>query len=242
VPFSERDTVFFGAGVERTSILEGTFLPTAYKDYVDVFGISSTAVPLTVGWARDNRDSALVPTVGVLQRATSEMSVGGEVRYIRGTYQYQQFFPITKQYNFAFNGDLALGQGTEGKAYPIFKNFYGGGLGSVRGFSPGSLGPKDPTTQVSLGGNKRVSANFEFQAPFPGTGNDRTLRMYSFFDIGNVFASNEAVEFSEFRSSLGVGVSWISPLGPLRLEFATPVRSFEGDRIQNVQFQIGTSF
>ncbi len=242
VPFSERDTVFFGAGVERTTIVTGTFLPTAYQDYANVFGLSSTAVPLTVGWARDNRDSALVPTVGVLQRATSETSVGGEVRYIRGTYQYQQFFPITKQYNFAFNGDLALGQGTDGKAYPIFKNFYGGGLGSVRGFSPGSLGPKDPTTQVSLGGNKRVSANFEFQAPFPGTGNDRTLRMYSFFDIGNVFASNEAVEFSEFRSSLGVGVSWISPLGPLRLAFATPVRSFEGDRIQNVQFQIGTSF
>jgi len=199
-------------------------------------------VPLSVGWARDSRDSALVPTRGILQSAGGDWSVGGEVRYIRLTYGYQQFLPITKQYTFAFNGNVGVGAATEGKSYPLFKNFYGGGLGSVRGFSPGSLGPKDPTTLVALGGTKRLNANFELQAPFPGTGNDRTLRMYGFVDTGNVYGVNESVDFNQLRASAGVGISWISPVGPLRLAFASPIRSFEGDRIQNIQFQIGTSF
>lgn len=242
IPFTERDTVYFGVGVERTTIVPGTYLPTAYQNYADQFGYASTGVPLSVGWARDSRDSALVPANGVFQRANAEWSAGGEVRYVRGTYQYQQYVPLTKQYTFAFNGDLALGQGVDGRPYPLFKNYYGGGLGSVRGFQAGSLGPRDASTGLVLGGPKKVNFNFELQAPFPGAGNDRTLRMYGFVDMGNVYGADEAISFSDFRASAGVGISWISPMGPLRLAFATPIRSFDGDRMQSIQFQIGTTF
>lgn len=242
VPVTERDTVYLGAGVERTTIVPGSYLPVAYSNYANEFGYASNGVPLTAGWARDNRDSALVPTSGNFQRATAEWSVGGEVRYIRGTYQYQHYVPLSKKYTFAFNGDLGWGQATEGKTYPIFKNYYGGGLGSVRGFEAGSLGPRDATSGLVLGGPKKVNLNFEFQAPFPGVGNDRTLRMYGFVDTGNVFGADESITFDQFRSSVGVGISWISPMGPLRLAFATPLRKFDNDRIQNIQFQIGTSF
>jgi len=164
------------------------------------------------------------------------------VRYLRGTYQYQQFFPLTKQYTFAFNSDLAYGVGIDGRPYPLFKNFYGGGLGSVRGFQAGSLGPRDPVTDLAFGGAKKINFNLEMQAPFPGAGNDRTLRMYSFLDMGNVYGPDEPIDFSLFRASVGVGISWISPIGPLRLAFATPIRTFDGDRIQSIQFQIGTTF
>ena len=242
IPFTERDTVYLGGGIERTTIVPGTNLPQAYQDYADQFGYASTAIPLTVGWARDNRDSALVPTSGHFQRATAEWSVAGEVRYVRGTYQYQHYVPLTKQYTFAFNGDLALGQATEGRSYPLFKNFYGGGLGSVRGFEAGSLGPRDPVTGLPYGGPKKVNFNFELQAPFPGAGNDRTLRIYGFVDTGNVYGPDEPIDFGQFRASGGVGISWISPVGPLRLAFAKPLRSFDGDRIQSIQFQIGTTF
>ncbi len=242
VPLTERDTIYLGVGVERTTIVQGTYLPTRYQEYANKFGYASTGIPLTAGWARDDRDSALVPTSGNYQRATAEWSAGGEVRYIRGTYQYQQFIPLTKQYTFAFNGDLALGQGIDGKDYPLFKNFYGGGLGSVRGFEAGSLGPRDATTGLVLGGAKKVNLNFEFQAPFPGAGNDRTLRLYGFVDTGNVYGADETIQVDQFRSSAGIGISWISPMGPLRLAFATPLRKFDNDRIQNLQFQIGTTF
>lgn len=242
IPFTERDTVYLGAGVERTTILPGTYLPVAYQSYADQFGYASTAVPLTLGWGRDNRDSALVPSSGNLQRATAEWSTFGEVRYIRGTYSYQHYLPLTKQYTFAFNTDLALGQGIDGRPYPLFKNFYGGGLGSVRGFEAGSLGPRDAATGLTYGGPKKVNFNFELQAPFPGAGNDRTLRLYTFVDTGNVYGPDDPIDPANFRASAGFGISWISPMGPLRLAWATPIRRFDGDRIQYLQFQIGTTF
>lgn len=242
IPFTERDTVYVGAGVERTTILPGTYLPVAYQSYADQFGYASTAVPLTLGWGRDNRDSALVPSSGNLQRATAEWSTFGEVRYIRATYSYQHYLPLTKQYTFAFNTDLALGQGIDGRPYPLFKNFYGGGLGSVRGFEAGSLGPRDAATGLTYGGPKKVNFNFELQAPFPGAGNDRTLRLYTFVDTGNVYGPDDPIDPANFRASAGFGISWISPMGPLRLAWATPIRRFDGDRIQYLQFQIGTTF
>ncbi len=242
VPFTEIDTVYFGAGVERTKIVPGTQLPAAYVTYANQFGFTSDGVPLTVGWARDSRDSALVPTSGRFQRINAEWGVGGDTRYVSGSYQYQQYIPLNKQYTLAFNGDIAWGKGLSGRPFPLFKNFYGGGLGSVRGFEQGSLGQIDTTTGGSLGGNKKVNLNFEVLTPFPGAGNDRTLRMFAFVDVGNVFGESQPVRWNEMRASTGVGISWISPVGPLRLAFATPIRKFTGDKIQTVQFQIGTSF
>ena len=242
VPFTETDTVYFGAGAESTKIIPGTNLPSAYVTYANQFGYTSTTVPLTLGWARDSRDSALVPTTGVFQRVSGEWGIAGDARYITSSYQYQQYFALSKQYTFAFNGDIGAGKGLAGLPYPLFKNFYGGGLGSVRGFEQGSLGVKDAVTNASLGGTKKFNLNFELLAPFPGAGNDRTLRVYSFFDIGNVFGANQPIRLNDMRSAAGVGISWISPVGPLRLAISRPVRKFAGDKIQNVQFQIGTSF
>lgn len=242
VPFTETDTVFFGAGAERVKVKEGDQLPEAYRDQ------SGTYLPATIGWARDNRDSALVPTEGRLQRLNSEFGLGGDRRYAKLTYQFQQYLPITRQYTFAFNTELGVGKGLGGKPFPVLRNFYGGGLGSVRGFEQGTLGPTSAvigsTTgeTVNIGGARNIVFNAEFIAPFPGAGNDRTLRWFAFIDAGNVYGESESVDFSKMRSSVGIGLSWISPVGPLRFALANPVRKFSGDRIQKFQFQIGTSF
>jgi len=148
---------------------------------------------------------------------------------------------LNKQFTFAFNGEAGWGKGQGGRPFPVFKNFYSGGLGSVRGFEQGTLGPRD-VTGSSIGGPKKVTLNAEIIAPFPGAGNDRTLRMFGFFDAGNVFGETEKLDFGQLRASVGIGLSWISPIGPLRLAVANPVRKFAGDRIQKLQFQIGTSF
>ncbi|ABM32415.1 outer membrane protein assembly factor BamA [Paracidovorax citrulli] len=241
IPFSETDTVFFGGGLENTRIKLGTNIPAAYLAYANTYGSSSTAIPLTVGWSRDDRDSALAPNSGRYQRLNSDWSVAGDARYVRANYQFQQYVPLNKKFTLAFNSELGWGKGLNGRPYPVFKNFYSGGLGSVRGFDQGTLGPRD-VTGASLGGPKKVTLNAEFIAPFPGAGNDRTLRVFTFVDAGNVFGEDEKVSFSDMRVSAGLGLSWISPLGPLRLAFAQPVRKFAGDRIQKLQFQIGTSF
>ena len=241
VPFSETDTVFFGGGLEQTRIKPGTNIPAAYLVYADRYGASSSAVPLTIGWSRDSRDSALAPNSGRYQRLNSEWSVGGDARYVRANYQYQQYVPLNKKFTVAFNGELGLGKGIGGRPFPVFKNFYSGGLGSVRGFDQSTLGPRD-VTGASLGGPKKVTLNAELIAPFPGAGNDRTLRVFTFIDVGNVYGDGQPIRFNEMRASAGVGISWISPLGPLRLAYAKPLRKFAGDRIQELQFQIGTSF
>jgi outer membrane protein insertion porin family len=241
IPFSELDTVFFGGSLERTTIKPGTNIPAAYLAYAEEFGFTSNAAPLSIGWSRDSRDSAIAPTAGRYQRVAGEMGLFADARYVRANYQFQQFIPLNKQFTLAFNGEAGWGKGLNGRPFPVFKNFYSGGLGSVRGFDQGTLGPKDVTGSV-IGGPKKITLNAELLTPFPGAGNDRSLRMFGFVDAGNVFGENEKMQLSELRSSVGVGLSWISPIGPLRLAAALPIRKFAGDRIQKLQFQIGTSF
>ncbi|MFZ9598228.1 MAG: BamA/TamA family outer membrane protein, partial [Schleiferiaceae bacterium] len=228
--------------LEQTSIRPGNNLPNAYVEYMQQFGYTSTSLPFTVGWARDGRDSALVPTQGILQRFNSDLSASGDARYVRTNYQIQQYTPLTKKYTLALNADLGWGQGLSNRPYPLFKNYFVGGLGSVRGFQQSTLGPSDSTNSLYLGGPKKIVLNAELMAPFPGAGNDRTLRLYGFYDAGNVFGDNEKFTLNDLRSSVGAGISWVSPMGPLRLAVANPINKVSGDRIQRLQFQIGTSF
>jgi len=242
VPFSEIDTVYFGANLEQTSIRPGNNLPNAYVEYMQQFGYTSNSLPLTIGWARDGRDSALVPTRGILQRFNSDLSASGDARYVRTNYQIQQYTPLTKKYTLALNADLGWGQGLSNRPYPLFKNYFVGGLGSVRGFQQSTLGPSDSTNSLYLGGPKKIVLNAELMAPFPGAGNDRTLRLFAFTDVGRAFGENEKINLNELRSSIGVGLSWISPMGPLRFSYALPMKRQVADKIQRLQFQIGTSF
>jgi outer membrane protein insertion porin family len=244
LPVTENDTVYVGVGAEKIRIIEGTLLPAVYQDFANEFGYSSVAVPLTIGWSRDTRDSALVPSTGRVLRANGEWSIGGDLRYARGTAQYQQFIPISRKVTAAFNSEIALGAGTGNTTYPVFKNYYAGGLGSVRGFEQGSLttAAQRAGGLTATGGTKRVNFSAEVLTPLPGGGNDRTLRVYGFVDAGGVYGANESVQFGDMRSSYGVGISWISPVGPLRLAFARPITKFDGDKIQGLQFQIGTTF
>ncbi|HYC42951.1 MAG TPA: outer membrane protein assembly factor BamA [Noviherbaspirillum sp.] len=251
VPFSEVDTVFFGAGIERTEVQTYTGVPgfndspELYKRYVADFGngtdATTTSFPLTAAWQRDSRDSALVPTVGRYQRVNVEFAPAGSLKYYRAMYQHQWFRPLFRSVTLALNGEIDYGRGLGGRPYPIFKNFYAGGIGSVRGYEGSSLGPRalngDP-----LGGTSRIIANAELQFPFPGSGNDRTLRWFTFFDAGNVFAEGAKMNVSDLRYAVGAGISWVSPIGPLKLSYGVPLNSKAGDRKQNFQFQLGTGF
>jgi outer membrane protein insertion porin family len=247
VPFSEFDTVFFGLGFERTD-LQGSQLPSQYSLYVAQFGRVSNTIPLTIGWARDQRDSALTPTAGKYKRAKLETGIAGDTRFMRADLQYQQYFPVPvfSKLSLGLNAELGYGHGIEGRPYPAFKNFYGGGLGSVRGFEQGSLGQVD-TTGAYIGGNKRMNVNANLYFPVPGSGNDKSLRVFAFADAGNVWWDKSPIDYqipggNPIRASAGFGLSWISPVGPLQLSYGIPLRSKSDDKIQRFQFQIGTAF
>jgi len=241
VPFSEYDTVFFGIGAERTEIKGAQALPNSYFLYREAFGETSSSVPLTIGWARDNRDSALVPTAGRYMRVNLDYAPLGDAKYFRANLQGQQYISFTRSFSYGFNAEIGYGKGLGGKPYPIFKNFYGGGLGTVRGFDQGSLGPVD-VTGAFIGGNRRFNLNNELYLPVPGANADRTLRIFVYLDAGNVWGENESVTFDSLRASAGLGVSWVSPVGPLKLSYGAPIKKKPEDRIQKLQFQIGTAF
>ena len=82
----------------------------------------------------------------------------------------------------------------------------------------------------------------ELQMPFPGSGNDRSLRWFGFVDGGQVYGEGEKFSVSELRYSTGLGISWISPVGPLKLSFAKPLNAESTDRVERFQFQMGTGF
>ncbi|MDP1901235.1 MAG: outer membrane protein assembly factor BamA [Rubrivivax sp.] len=241
VPFSEYDTVFVGLGFERTEIGASTGIPLSYLNYRVLYGDKTNSFPLTVGWARDARDSVLVPTAGRYQRVNFEWAVAGDVRYLRTNLQYQEYWQLPWRMSIGLNAEIGLGKGLGGKPFPVFKNFYGGGLGTVRVFEQGSLGVVDPTGAY-IGGAKRLNVNTELYFPVPGSGNDKSLRMFMFADAGNVWREDETATAESIRSSAGIGLSWISPVGPLKLSWGVPLKIQRNDRIQRFQFQIGTAF
>jgi len=265
VPFTEFDRVFFGIGIEDTTVdvYGNDRSPARYIEYVEKFGTlnngvgnaHTTAIPLTVAWQRDNRDSALIPTKGRYRRANLEVSPGGSAKYYRTTYQDQYYFPLNlaNTATLAINGEVNYGAGLGGDPYPIFKNFYAGGIGTVRGYQAGSLsvaGNNYGSTSTSslfrlpIGGQARILANAELQMPFPGTGVDRSLRWFTFLDAGQVFnpQDGENISLGDLRYSTGLGISWISPVGPLKLSLGYPMNPKSFDRTQRFQFQLGTGF
>ena len=250
VPFSEVDTVFFGIGAERSRIETDITSPVRFKQYVkdnggpsDGIGSATTnSIPLTAAWQRDSRDSALTPSIGRYQRVNLEADLIGDQKYFRAIYEHQYFRPLFSKVTLALKGEIDYGHGIGNHVYPVFKNFYGGGIGSVRGYLSSSLGAVEPSTNDALGGASRLIGNAELQMPFPGSGNDRSLRWFGFLDGGQVYQEGEKMRISQLRYSAGLGISWISPVGPLKLSYAKPLNAKPTDRLERFQFQMGTGF
>jgi outer membrane protein insertion porin family len=244
VPFSESDMVYFGTGIEQNRLDVDSTTPQSYIDYVNSFGRVSNNVPLTLGWSRDNRDSALVPSRGYFTQFNAEYGTPiARTTYYKTDFQAQYYYSFAKGFVLGLNFQGGYGNGLGGEPYPIFKNYYAGGIGSVRGYEPSSLGPRDATTGDPIGGSKLLVGNIELTFPLPGTGYDRTLRIFTFFDGGNVWGTEgNSTGANGLRYSYGTGLEWISPIGPLKLDFGLPLIKHAGDQYQKFQFQIGTSF
>jgi outer membrane protein insertion porin family len=242
VPMTEIDNLGFGIGAENTKIGVDQTSPQRYQDFVNIFGNSNSAFPGTIGWIRDQRDSAILPTRGVLVRANLEAGLpGGTLKYYKVTEQAQWYYPISRTYTLMLNGEIGAANGIGGKPLPFYKNLYAGGVTSVRGYDSYSLGPRDSLGAI-LGGNKRLVGNAEVLFPVPGTGVDRSMRMGVFLDTGQVFGSDEKMRMSDLRYSTGVSFSWNSPMGPLRLSYGHPLNKKPDDRVQHLQFQMGQVF
>jgi outer membrane protein insertion porin family len=264
VPVSERDNINFGAAYEQvtTDLLAST--PNIYFEQAHSYDptcppVSGTACSYTTnnarldaGWARDSRDSLLYPTKGTYQRVFAEFGTPlGDLTYYKLNYQYQWLTPLSRNVSLLLNGELGYGDGYDGKALPLTRNFFAGGIGSVRGFDTGAIGPKtlDNNRQsFSVGGQTRMVGNAELLFPFPGMGADRSVRLSAFLDAGMVAGDNDwlgrykTLAFSDLRYSVGAAVTWYSPMGPIKVSLAYPVNAASDDKTQTFQFQMGNVF
>ncbi|MFN7353020.1 MAG: outer membrane protein assembly factor BamA, partial [Burkholderiales bacterium] len=148
IPIDDFASFRAGMAYENTEISTTNNSPQRYLDYVRNNGSSSSALTATLGWVRDDRNSALAPTKGTLKKVTFDVTVPVlDLRYYRLGTQYQKYLPMSDAFTLAFNGQFDWGRGFSGKKYPLFKNYYAGGIGSVRGYESGSLSqdrdPKD---------------------------------------------------------------------------------------------------
>jgi outer membrane protein insertion porin family len=241
IPYTEEDRLFVGLAVENSK-LSGDPESENWAAFRNEFGDQATAVLASFGWSRDTRDSGLAPTSGRYQFANLDYGTPvGDLEYARLTYGDQFFYPLSKRVTFAFNAELGVGLGLFGKPYPAIKNFYAGGIGSIRGFSSSSVGPK-ASNGDSIGGTKRVIFNTELLTPLPGMAQDRSIRVFTYLDAGSVWGEDDDVTLSDLRASAGVGLSWFSPVGPLKLSYGQPIKKKNGDETESFQFQIGSSF
>lgn len=240
-PIGEKESLGIGLGIDSTNITTTSDSPQYYQDFVDKFGNRNLSLPLTLNWASDSKDSYFFPTKGTYQRAGIELALpGGDLKYYRANYQLQHFIPLNSKFTIMLNGELGYANGYGGMELPFFKNFYAGGVGSVRGYKASSLGKPWDTTEYKIGGNRRVVANAELLWGFPGM--EKTFRMGWFFDAGQVYQTDEKFDLGQLRYSTGISAAWISPMGPLKFSFGRPLNKSSTDKTEAFQFQMGTTF
>ena len=245
-PIAEDDRINFGLAIDQTKISVYDTSPAPYISFVNSFGDTARSLVATAGWARDRRDSFLYPTSGVYQRASLEVATPVlDLRYARASYQHQHWFPFGGGHALMLNGDVGYAHGYDGKELPFYKNFYAGGIGSVRGYQQSTLGPRylDANNYSrALGGNRRAVANAEYYFPMPGQGKEKSMRLSVFADAGYVWGPDDKVQASDLRYSAGLAFSWSSPVGPLKFSLGQALKKKDGDKTQKFQFQLGTVF
>jgi outer membrane protein insertion porin family len=244
-PLSERQSIGIGLAVDQTKITTYDESPRRYKDFVEEYGKSSITLPFTASWTSDGKDSYIFPTKGTYHRLSTEIALpGGDLQYWKLNYKFQHYIPLSKSFTLMFNADLGVGDGYgSDKNLPFYKNFYAGGIDSVRGYAAASLGPlaDDRYDDEHMGGNRKVVGNVELLWGVPGY--DKSMRMGWFFDAGQIYSKGKKYDYDDsMRMSTGLSLSWVSPVGPLKLSVASPINKKKGDDTETFQFQLGSTF
>ena len=245
-PIGEKQSLSFGMGVDQTSISTFDNSSTSIKQFVADNGETNLTIPLTANWISDGKDSYLFPTTGWYQKAALEVAIpGGDLTFYKASYQLQRYFAISRSFTLMLNGEVGYGDSYgDTKALPFYKNFYAGGVNTVRGYKAGSLGPQDIYGNT-IGANERVVGQTELLWALPGM--EKSVRLGVFFDIGQVWASGgtsagvPGVDDS-LRYSAGLSAAWISPMGPLKVSYGYPINKQDTDKTEAFQFQLGTTF
>ena len=216
-------------------------ISTSAGKYITDQAGRNTLSSITASIVRDTRDSYLAPMSGSNNSVSTELAggfFGGTRSFVKHLGNSSWFYPVFWDTSVMLHGAIGYAEGTEGKTLPIDERFFVGGMNTVRGFDPRSLGPKDESGIV-IGGNKELIFNVEYLFPLA---KEAGLRGVIFYDAGNAFGDNEVYDIESLRTSAGYGIRWYSPIGPLRLEWGYNLNPKDGEKLSRWEFSIGTFF
>jgi outer membrane protein insertion porin family len=241
-PMSEFNTANLSLGYENTSIDTTDSTPQSIFDFITENDDQFDIFKLTAGFTHDTRNRAILANRGVLHNISAEFSVPGSgLEYYKLRYRTLKYLPLYGDFTLLLKGDVGYGDGYgDSHSLPFFENFYTGGPESVRGYSSNSLGPQE--NGDARGGAFKTVGNIEFIFPLPFAADNKSLRVSTFFDIGNVFAEVDDFDASELRQSVGVSVVWFTPIAPMTFSLASPLNNERGDDTERFQFTLGSFF
>ena len=200
-------------------------------------------VVLGAGYSFNTLNKAFLPTEGIRHRVSADLAIpGSDLEYYSLNYLGESFTPLskTRDLSLAMKTNLGFGSGYgDSDGLPFLKNFFAGGIRSVRGFEYNSLGPRDEDSE-QIGGNVLVTGSVSLQFPLPGVKETDQTRISVFTDAGQVY--DDEFDPSDLRYSTGVALAWMTPIGPLSFTYAKALNASSTDQTEGFQFSIGSSF
>ncbi|WP_138738886.1 outer membrane protein assembly factor BamA [Pseudomonas sp. FSL W7-0098] len=268
-PINETSRINFGLTAQHDSIEPGTYSADEIYDFIDREGKEFTNFKANLGWSESTLNKGILATRGYAQNLNLMVTVpGSDLSFYKIDYTGQTFLPVSASTSLRFHTKLGYGNGygsTDG--LPFYENYTAGGEGTVRGFESGTLGPRNtPATGTyssagqayysdrdteALGGNIMITGGVEYLFPMPFIKDNKSLRTSLFWDVGSVYSDKcylstttgcGGVDLSQMASSVGVGVTWYSPMGPLSVNLALPIRKPDDAETQVFQFSMGQTF
>ncbi len=265
-PISEIQRIGLGLGYENLDLRTGLYASREIADFVDANGNNFDVFSFNINWMKSTLNRGIFATRGSSQRLNLDLTVPGSgLEYYKFVYSAEHLRGLTKSLTLKVRADLGYGESYgDTSQLPFFKNFYGGGFGSVRGFKRNTLGPqdtpcnfRDPPCNTSfiddpdpIGGNVKVELGAEVIFPLPFLKDQRSVQSSLFVDVGNIFntkcgesqISCFKPDLGEMRYSVGLGATWLSGFGPITFSLAKPLNANDFDETEVFQFSLGNQF
>lgn len=244
IPVTEFNSLDLSLGFEQLELEGTTTTPTEYSLFITDHPSSENLI-LSGGVTKDTRDSIFFPQKGYLRRALFAFTgPGSDLEYYKVTLRGRWYRPLGDNLTLNIRGVAGYGDGYgDLDKLPFFRNYYVGGTGTVRGYSPRSLGPRaSDSLDDSLGGSKRINATTELYFPVPGLDDSKNQRLSFFIDAGQVYGSNQSIDLAQLRYSTGITFHWFTAVGPMSLSYAMPFNDELTDDIKKLQFTLGTMY
>ncbi len=260
-PLSDTQNLTFALAVQETQIDISDDPSNETEFFTNTYGDNFDDLIASVTWSDNDLIGGILPTNGYSTSVNLRASTpGSDQQYYKIGLTSEKYWNINNSSLWLFHAKARFGYGngySDSEYLPFYENYYAGGVGSVRGYGSSSLGPQNSYDSSSdeessaMGGNILMVGTAEIIFPLPMVDDHKSVRTALFLDGGNVFTDTcysvstnctEGVETSEFRYSIGLSWTWITPIAPLSFNIAKALNPDDDDDTDFFQFRLGTSF